>query len=487
MGAVMKVMSSNVPPRAAQEVLVKLKAGLDRQAMQKFASQHQATLLEHIEMPAVMREAFDGELVRLGVSSPEQAITDLSRDARVTYAEPNHLVYPEPLHESRPSTRNLLPTTPTLPRLVGARGLGISQAHQEVLLAGGGAILLGLAGAWAGSLLGKHPVGMALALGAGLVGGLVGSHLATREEPPEPPQERLVPQNLDPRQWALDNQGQDQGKLDADVDAPEAWARLSPQGRGAHVIAVLDTGVDSAHPALAGSLWSNPEDGSHGFDAINGNHDTQDNSNHGTHCSGIIAANGKDGVYGISPGAKLMPIKFMEKEKGTIADAIKGLAFATEHGARVTSNSWFCMGYNRAFRDALKASPALHILAAGNNGWPLSARMGTYNLPNTVTVAASDRHNRLWEGSNYGRGQVDLAAPGHEVLSCVPNGEYKVFSGTSMATPLVAGVADLVLSKYPEISNEELKERLLRVTRVPALRWKVTSGGVLNAARAVKD
>lgn len=456
--------------QVAGEVLVKLRPGLNRAGMKELAAAHGARLLEQVDTPA----GFGGDLVRLAAG--DAAVADLRRNPRVCYAEPNYWIYAQRPAESVIASAGFVPrvSSPT-------------PATREVLMSAAGATALGLGGALAGSWLAGYPGGIGLALVGGLAGGWLGRRLANLEEWPEPAQERLLPANLERRQWALDNQGQEWGKNDADVDAPEAWAVTT--GSRQPIVAVMDTGIDYRHPALAGNLWTNPEDGSHGYNAIDNNHDPMDGDNHGTHCGGIIAANGRDGVYGVSPQARLMGIKFMN-ERGTMADAIKGLAFADRHGARVVSHSWTTPHFSQAFKDALAASPALHILAAGNEGQNLDEGPifpASYDLPNSLRVGASDRHNRLVSFSNYSRHHVDTVAPGQHIYSCLRDGAYGSLSGTSMAAPLVAGVANLVLARHPDISNEELKARLMRATRIPSMTWKVASGGVLNAARAVKD
>lgn len=488
----MKIQSSRAP-HVPGELLVKLKPGLDAEGLRRFAADHGARLLETIEMPASMKEQFQGDLVRLSVGPGECArVAEFSQDARVCYAEPNALVY-APVPASVPRAGGLPQQLANQP--VAAQGLALRPSHREVAIKTAGAALLmaagGMAGAWVGHLAGSwvHQLlgGVSLALPGALAGYLLGESLARREEFPDRPQPRSRPVNLDPRQWALDNQGQSWGKVDADIDAPEAWA--TTRGSRQAIVAVMDTGLDYLHPALAGNLWQNPEDGSFGYNAIKDNHDPMDSDSHGTHCGGIIAANGCDGVYGVSPQARLMAIKFMEN-KGNMADAIKGLAFATRHGARLTSHSWTSPTFSQAFKDALAASPALHILAAGNDRQNLDFEPtypASYDLPNTLRVAATDRRNRLYHYSNFGRHHVDTAAPGHDIYSCVPEGGYRSMTGTSMAAPMVAGVANLVLAQHPDLTNAELKERLMRVTRVPSLCWTVASGGVINAARALKD
>lgn len=305
-------------------------------------------------------------------------------------------------------------------------------------------------------------------------------------QPNEGPQN--LPKDLSPKLWGMHNTGQESGKVDSDIDAPEAWAITT--GNRNNVIAVIDTGGDYNHKTLASNVWTNPEDGTHGFNAITGKNDPMDDHYHGTHCWGTIAGNGTDGVYGVNHQASVMPIKFLSNSGGgTLADAIKGIVFATDHGARLTSNSWGGGPYNQALKDAFESSPALHLIAAGNDGKDNDASPtypGSYDLGNIVTVAASDRNDRMASFSNYGATSVDLSAPGVAIYSTVTGNKYKNLDGTSMATPHVAGVAGLIVAQYPGITNEEVKARLMNaVDDVPGFHGKMISGGRLNAAKAL--
>jgi hypothetical protein len=321
--------------------------------------------------------------------------------------------------------------------------------------------------------------------------------------------EPVTPNDLDPRLYGLHNTGQNNGKADADIDAPEAWSVTTGNRQSGPVIAVIDTGVDYNHEDLKDNIWTNPgeipgngrdDDGNgvvddvHGYNAINDTGNPMDDHSHGTHVSGTIGATGNNGkgVVGVQWQARIMGAKFLSGSgSGTTADAIKAVLYATRNGARITSNSWGGGGYNQALYDALKASPALHIFAAGNESNDNDrspAYPASYNLDNLVAVAASDRNDQLADFSNWGRTSVDLAAPGVDILSTVPGNRYRSYSGTSMATPHVAGVAGLIATKYPEATNEQIKARLLNsVDPVPAFADKMVSGGRLNAANALED
>lgn len=293
----------------------------------------------------------------------------------------------------------------------------------------------------------------------------------------------------------------------AKIQAPQAWETTTGSRTGP-VVAVIDGGIDYNHPDLAKNMWTNPgeipgdgldNDGNgvvddvHGFDAANKDGDPMDDSGHGTHCAGTVGAEGDNGqgVVGVNWQAQLMGVKFLSGGFGDTADAIEGILYATKMGARITSNSWGGPLYNQALYDALAASPALHLCAAGNDSndndivpmYPAS-----YDLPNVVTVAATDEDDRLASFSNKGATTVELAAPGVRTYSTVPNGEYGSKSGTSMATPHVSGVAALIATQYPAISNQELKDRLIfGVDRLPQLEGQLISGGRLNALRSLED
>ena len=314
------------------------------------------------------------------------------------------------------------------------------------------------------------------------------------------------PDDLDPRMWGLSNEAEP-GK---DIHAPEAWRISTGQREGGPIVAVLDTGIDFAHDDLKANLWTNAaeipgngidDDGNgfvddvHGFDATRNVGGGEAGGPHGTHCAGTIAAVGNNGlgVTGINWEGQLMSVKIFPDDGDTCSAAtvLRALDYASKNGARVTSNSWTGDGYNVFLKEAFASSPALHIFAAGNDRSD-NDKVPTYpsgfDVPNSVVVAASDRHDQIAFFSNYGKTTVDLAAPGHEILSTVPGNAYASYSGTSMACPHVAGVAALVASAYPGISNQQLKDRLLYGSdQVPAFAHITASGGRLNAANAIAN
>jgi subtilisin family serine protease len=309
--------------------------------------------------------------------------------------------------------------------------------------------------------------------------------------------------------WGLNNEGQTGGTADADIDAPEAWAVHTGrnQAEGGPIIAVIDTGIDYNHPDLKPNMWTNPgevpgdgidNDGNgviddvHGYNAIGDNGDPMDTQGHGSHCAGTIAAAGNDGngVVGVNHKASLMAVRIFGDDGSSDAAAIiKAIQYADANGARITSNSWGGPVPNAGIKQAFADSSAFHLVAAGNSAFNndyLPSFPANHNLPNLLSVAATDHNDGLAEFSQYGKKKVHLGAPGVDILSTVPGGKYDTYSGTSMATPHVSGAAGLIASAYPEISNDELRARLLGgVDQVPALDGKTVTGGRLNVHKSL--
>jgi thermitase len=312
-------------------------------------------------------------------------------------------------------------------------------------------------------------------------------------------------------QWALSNIGQNGGKANADVAALKAWAKT--KGSDDVVVAVLDSGVDYTHPDLISNIWLRPENvpqykdnelgtfnDERGFNSAENFKDPMDDNGHGTHCAGIIGAEGNNdqGISGINWKVQIMPLKFMGRGGfGTTKDAIEAINYAIDRkrngvNVRVISASWGSTAKSKALEDAIRAAGEegiLFVAAAGNNSTDNDKRPhypSNYNLPNVVSVAALDRTDQLASFSNFGVKTVHIAAPGKEILSTWLNDDYREASGTSMATPYVSGVVALILASEPKLSVEKLRDRLLKsVDKLDALNGKVESGGRLNAAKAL--
>ena len=312
-------------------------------------------------------------------------------------------------------------------------------------------------------------------------------------------------------QWALQNNGQSGGKATADLSAVKAWEKT--KGSKKVVIAVLDSGVDYTHQDLAANMWTRPdtvpayEDDQlgkirdvHGFNAADNNADPMDENGHGTHCAGIIGAEGNndEGIAGINWKAEIMPLKFLGKGGfGTTKNAIEAINYVIDrkqHGVniRIISASWGSTAYSKALEDVIRKAGEegiLFIAAAGNSSENADFRPhypSGYKLPNMISVAATDRNDNLASFSNYGVKSVHLAAPGKDIRSTWLKGTYRDASGTSMATPYASGVAGLILASDPNMPLEKLKEKLLNsVDKLDSLAGKTVTGGRLNAAKAV--
>lgn len=312
-------------------------------------------------------------------------------------------------------------------------------------------------------------------------------------------------------QWALNNTGADGGTKRADIDALKAWA--STKGSDEVVVAVLDSGVDFTHEDLRENMWFRPDNipaytddelgeindvnGYNGTDSIA---DPMDDNGHGTHCAGIIGAEGNNGlgVSGINWKVKIMPLKFLGRGGfGSTDDAIEAINYAIDRKSkgvnlRVISASWGSTSKSKALEDTIRAAGEAGILfvaAAGNDGSDNDKRAhypSNYDLPNVISVAALDRNDQLASFSNFGAKTVHVAAPGKDILSTWLNDGYRSASGTSMATPYVSGVAALIIASDPGISMKNLRARILGASdELDSLKGKVQTNARICAANSL--
>jgi thermitase len=319
-------------------------------------------------------------------------------------------------------------------------------------------------------------------------------------------------------QWGLQNTGQYGGTAGADISAPDAW-NIST-GSEDVIIAVSDTGVDYNHPDLSDNIWINA--GENGTDAwgndmrSNGidddldgytddwngwnfyfnNNDTMDYEGHGTHVSGIIGAvgNNSNGISGINWKVKIMPLDISMRDSGYLdtVSAVQGFDYAKNRGAKIISCSWGGYGDSSYLQDAIRNNPdVLFVFAAGNDANDNDKNPfnpASYPYDNIISVAASDTADNLAWFSNYGLDSVDLAAPGYTIYSTYPSslGNYQYMSGTSMATPHVAGVAGLIRGMHPGFSPARIKQVILENADVKSpFIGKVKTAGRLNAYHAL--
>lgn len=315
--------------------------------------------------------------------------------------------------------------------------------------------------------------------------------------------------------WGLHNEGQSGGTADADIDALEAWS-ITTGGKDV-VVGVIDTGVDHSHSDLTANMWINPNeiagdgidndgngyiDDVHGINAITNVGDPMDDQGHGTHVSGTIGAagNNNNGVVGVNHEAAIVGCKFLDASgSGSTSDAIKCIDYMVSLknagvNVRVLNNSWGGGGFSQALADAITASEQADILfvaAAGNDAVDNDQNPhypSNYEHESVLSVASTDRNDNMSDFSQWGLTSVDLGAPGSAILSTVPGNGYATYSGTSMATPHVAGVAALVLSLNPDLSTSELKQLLMDSGDDNAqLAGKTVSGKRLNANQALEQ
>lgn len=262
--------------------------------------------------------------------------------------------------------------------------------------------------------------------------------------------------------WGLNNTGQGGGTPDIDINAPEAWD-ISVGSRDV-LVAVVDTGIDYTHPELDDGRVRTDID----RDFINNDFDAFDDNQHGTHVAGTIAAetNNGAGVAGVMWEAELLPIKvFTAQGVGSTTTLAQGIGYAAYVGADVINLSLGGLICTQVVADAVNYAyferDAVLVAATGNNNGAVSYPA---RLDPVIAVAALDASGSRAGFSNYGP-EVDVSAPGVDVLSTVPGGSYASFNGTSMATPHVAGVVGLLLAQRPDLNNDQVREILRSTAR----------------------
>ena len=305
---------------------------------------------------------------------------------------------------------------------------------------------------------------------------------------------KIVPNDtLFSNMWGLHNDGDNNGidgVIDADIDAPEAWVKH--KGYSSIVVGNIDTGIDYYHPDLKPNIWINKAeingkpgvdddnngyvDDYYGIDTANGDSDPYDDNGHGTHTAGTIGAAGNNnkGIVGVNWRVKIASCKFLNADgQGTTDGAVECINYFNalkDAGVNIvaTNNSWGGGDYSSIMHDAIAEANdrGINFVAAAGNesndndenpSYPAS-----YDLPNVISVAATDANDELAYFSNYGETSVDLAAPGDKILStypstltCTPNDDYTYFN-----EDFENGIDnwDMVTVKYSEDSQDIPKD-----------------------------
>ncbi|MBI5369383.1 MAG: S8 family serine peptidase [Planctomycetes bacterium] len=251
---------------------------------------------------------------------------------------------------------------------------------------------------------------------------------------------------------------------------PAAW--LQTTGSPALTMALLDTGVYTAHPEFSGHLVG-------GWDFVNGDADPQDDSGHGTAMAGLLVGRGDDGLglTGVAWGCKLMPIKVADAAgNASLSDLVSGILFAVDHGAKVLNVSLGSRIGSAALADAVEyawSHGALIVAAVGNDNTNAALYPAAY--PHVVSVAATTDAAEFGYVTNISK-LTTVAAPGHKLVTTIPGNYYRQVSGTSAAAALTSGVAALVWSKYPALTNVQV---------VAAIRYGTNPIPVLEPVKSV--
>ncbi|MDE0934356.1 MAG: tandem-95 repeat protein [Mariniblastus sp.] len=298
------------------------------------------------------------------------------------------------------------------------------------------------------------------------------------------------------------------------INAESAWDTRTDSS--SIIVGVIDSGVQYDHPDLQPNIWTNSGeiagngidddnngyvDDFYGYDFDNDDSDPMDDNGHGTHVAGTIGAQGNNsiGVAGVGWDASLMSLKVIGN--GSNADVARAIDYATDNGAKITNNSYGYAGTNVGGSSVMSAAigrakdaGVLYIVAAGNSrtGIPASDMDGSFNSwpaeyskvhDNVITVAAIDEGGAFATYSHWGDESVQIAAPGTSIASTYTNDGYVYLSGTSMASPHVAGAAALLWAERPDMSYLEIKDAILNNTRADHL--NLVTNGVLDLGLAM--
>ena len=275
-------------------------------------------------------------------------------------------------------------------------------------------------------------------------------------------------------------------------------------------IAVIDSGIDFQHPLFKNHIYKNlseiPNNGIdddkngfiddyQGFNFINHSSDATDDNGHGTHVSGIIAADCdyQESVCGILKKVNILPLKFLNKEgRGSTSAAVEAIYYAIKMNVDVINASFGSDEFSVELYQAIKAAEdkgIIFVTAAGNysnNNDLVNIYPANFNLSNVIAVSATDVNDQLDFLSNFGPTTVTVAAPGKEIKSTFLNGKFETLNGTSMATPIVSSVVGLMKQANKKINPKMIKSILKNsCDQNDNLMDKIACHGRINIAKAV--
>lgn len=299
----------------------------------------------------------------------------------------------------------------------------------------------------------------------------------------------------------------------APIQVQQAWNALTSSSY-VPVVAVIDTGVDYNHEVFteANAIWNNTgeipgngidDDGNgyiddvRGWNFVHNNNNPMDDEDHGTHVAGIVLGITQD-IFATTLSQakiKIMPLKFLDANgSGATSDAIEAVYYAVQNGASVINASWGGGGYSKALEDAIieaYGAKVSFIAAAGNastNNDSSPTFPANYAVANIISIAATRDNDAMASFSNFGKNTVDMASPGVSILSTLPNNSYAYASGTSMATPIVAGIVALMERQAGKPINGYQASQILFSqgnANVGNVAGKVTTDSRVNAFKAV--
>ncbi|MDQ8185156.1 S8 family serine peptidase [Pelagicoccus sp. SDUM812002] len=310
----------------------------------------------------------------------------------------------------------------------------------------------------------------------------------------------------DPR-YQLGHQSSLEPPEDFGINALAGWGVRT--NSDSVIVAIVDSGIRLDHQDLAANLWTNEYeipgngiddnqngyvDDVHGINAIARDGDPSDDNGHGTHIAGIIGAGGNNGIgiSGVAWHSNLMAIKALnDAGRGVASDVIVGIDYAGQNGAKVVNASWGTDVYSISLQYAierLNEKGAVLVAAAGNDSLDIDIPKdrifpAAYSNSNILSVANSTLDGSQTGTTNWGKRNVDIAAPGEDILSTwhTSTDAYTTQSGTSMSAAFATGILALTAAEYPDSSATELIDRIcLTTTRSRNLSRVTKFGGIPN-------